>query len=247
MWFPNDGSEEWLSKSDAEMGVRIATSLSKACRVAEIGVWKGAWSSVILMNLNGSRVIGIDPYPGCEDEKQIMRTRLRDLGVSSRFELFSSLEAVPEGNLFDFVHVDGLHTEKQVESDLAEVSRMLDVGGVIAVDDFTSPWFPGVQSALYRFMLQNDYRMFLVSMQKAYITKANNAPTMWNLIQGMKGDFEFCEISENAADKYSDHKYVQNTDVFGQPVLISSPRHHPKESLTSKVQGLLASLVGKRV
>lgn len=224
MWFPNDGSEEWLSRSDAEMSVAIATAISEECRVAEIGVWKGAWSSVILMNMNGSQVIGIDPYPGCEDEKQIMRTRISELGVSSRFALFDSLEDVPEGSLFDFVHVDGLHTEKQVESDLAVVSRMLDIGGVIAVDDFTSPWFPGVQSALYRFILENDYRMFLVSMQKAYITKTNNAPVMWNMIKGLKDDFEFCEISENAAEKYPDHRYVQRTDVLGQPVLVSSPR-----------------------
>jgi predicted O-methyltransferase YrrM len=245
MWFPSDGSEEWLSKSDAEMAVRMAAALSDECRVAEIGVWKGAWSSVILMNLEKSNVIGIDPYPQCEDEKLIMTNRMLELGASKRFTLYDSLDELPKESLFHFVHVDGLHTEKQVMSDLAKVSEMLAVGGVIAVDDFTSPWFPGIQSAMYRFILENDYRIFLVSMQKAYITRTDNAPVLWQLIKDMKDDFEFCEIYENAADMYPDHRLLQETDVLGQPVLVSSPRWEVKNGFGARLRRFLGSLLNR--
>lgn len=246
MWFPTDGSQEWLSKSDAELAIRITELFSEDCLVGEVGVWKGAWSSVILMNQANSRVIGIDPYPNCEPEKLLMQKRMEGLGVESRFSLFDSTNDIPSTALFSFVHIDGLHTEDQVLSDLKSISSKLIPDGVIGVDDFTNPWFPGVQSALYKFLAENDFRIFLVSMQKAYITRSANAPRMWTAINNLRDDLKYGQIWENWAESFPAHKYIQRTDVLGQAVLICSPREDSsivpnprKQSLVSRLRSLM--------
>ena len=224
MWFPTDGSQEWLSKSDAELAIRITKLFSENFLVGEVGVWKGAWSSVILMNQANSRVIGIDPYPNCEPEKLLMQKRMGGLGVESRFSLFDSTNDIPSTALFSFVHIDGLHTEDQVLLDLKSISSKLIPDGVIVVDDFTNPWFPGVQSALYKFLAENDFRIFLVSMQKAYITRLANAPRMWAAIRNLRDDLKYGQIWESWAESFPGHKYIQKTDVLEHPVLICCPR-----------------------
>ena len=246
MWFPNDGSQEWLSKTDAELAVKIRQFFSEDGLVGEVGVWKGAWSSVILMNHASSRVMGIDPYPNFEPEKLLMQKRMNELGVESRFSLFDSTIDIPSEAVFSFVHIDGLHTENQVLSDLKAISNKLTPDGVIVVDDFTNPWFPGVQSALYKFLAENDFRIFLVSMQKAYITRSVNAPRMWTAINNLRNELKFGEIWENLAESLPAYKYLQVTDVLGQAVLICSPREDSsivpnlkKRSLTSRIRALI--------
>jgi hypothetical protein len=248
MWFPTDGSQEWLNESDAELAVRITQLFPEDCLVGEVGVWKGAWSSVVLMNQENSRVIGIDPYPNGKPAKLVMEKRMVELGVESRFSLFDSTSDIPSQLVFSFVHIDGLHTENAVLSDLEAISSRLAPDGVIVVDDFTSPWFPGVQSALYKFIGENGFRIFLVSMQKAYITRSANAPRMWDAIKNLRDDLKYGQIWENLAESLpeSEYRYVQKTDVLGQDVLICSPREgssivaNPKKlSLVSRLRLLM--------
>ena len=246
MWFPTDGSQEWLSKTDAELAVKITQLFPEDCLVGEVGVWKGAWSSVILMNQKNCRVIGIDPYPNCEPEKLLMEKRMVELGVESRFSLFDSTNCVPSTALFSLVHIDGLHTEDQVLSDLKAISSKLTLDGVIVVDDFINPWFPGVHSALYKFIGENDFRIFLVSMQKAYITRRANAPRMWTEIKNLQDALQYGQIWENWAESFPAHKYIQRTDVLGQAVLVCSPREDSslvpsprKQSLVSRLRSLM--------
>ena len=144
------------------------------------------------------------------------------------------------------MHIDGLHTENQVLSDLEAISSRLTPDGVIVVDDFTSPWFPGVQSALYKFIGENGFRIFLVSMQKAYITRSANAPRMWAAIKNLRDDLKYGQIWENLAESLPEYRYVQKTDVLGQAVLICSPREdssyvsNPKKlSLVSRLRSLM--------
>ena len=40
------------------------------------------------------------------------------------------------GDLFDFIYVDGDHTEKNVESDLNNSWKFLKVNGILAIDDY---------------------------------------------------------------------------------------------------------------
>jgi predicted O-methyltransferase YrrM len=223
MWFPNDGSEEWLNKADAELAIKILSAKIGESSVCEIGVWKGAWTSVILKNIPNSKVIGIDPYPNCGSEKITMLNRIKKLGLESKFSLVEQIIDLPVSVKFDLVHLDGLHTEEQVTSDLELISKRLFKDGIIVVDDFVSPWFPGVQSALYRFIHNSDYRIFLVSMQKAYVTRNDNANRMWNTMKELNESLEYSQLWENWAEAYPAHRYVQKTDILGQPVLISSP------------------------
>jgi hypothetical protein len=224
MWYPNDGSEEWLSRSDAELCIKLALLSNPKCTIAEIGVWKGAWTSVLLKNVVDSVVIGVDPYPNCIEEKEVMVERINRLKLEKRFSLFKSIDEIPRSFSFDLVHVDGLHTEQQVYQDLSKISQRLNDWGIMIVDDYNDYWFPGVQSGLYKFIHEGKFRIFLVSPQKAYITTKNHAPKLWELLYSLKNDFKYSSIYKNWADAYPMYRYLQESDVLGQPILICSPK-----------------------
>lgn len=52
------------------------------------------------------------------------------------------------------VSVDGGHTEEVVRHDLATAAEALRPGGVVLLDDFFNPRFPGVAAGAMRFLLQ---------------------------------------------------------------------------------------------
>jgi hypothetical protein len=249
LWFPDDDSAEWLAMRDAELSLRVLDALGGAPEklILEIGVWKGGWSSVILMNNRFTRVTGIDPYPDFEDVKLQCGVSFEKLGLSARYELFSEQVEVPAGAMFDLVHIDGLHTEKQVLKDLGFAAQRLQAGGVIIVDDFMSLWFPGITSAVFQFMLSTEFRIFMVSGSKAYIARAESSTGLWDWFLNRKQDFEHTQIYENLSDTDTNSPYVQETDILGQPCLIAGQPKKPGVSLKTGSWGaaVLRGIVGQ--
>ena len=58
--------------------------------------------------------------------------------IEDRSELIMP-ELVRAGRIFDFVFIDGFHTFDHTLVDLFYASRLIDVGGIIAIDDCTMP------------------------------------------------------------------------------------------------------------
>lgn len=142
----------------------------------EIGVLLGGWSIQTLLRLP-CRMVGVDPYNWEQGEqvKEAMLDSIRQYGLGERFTLVESLESADEFSNeslgFDFVHIDGEHTERGALQDLRVASSHLKENGVLVVDDWCHPMFPGVQSALHLFLAESDFRIFAVSQRKAYLAK----------------------------------------------------------------------------
>jgi hypothetical protein len=150
-----------------------------------------------------------------------MLKRIESFGVDNRFKLFSSIQDL--GNLatsFGMVHVDGEHSEKQTYLDLVDSSRRLNGGGVIILDDVNTAWFPGVSSAMHRFMIEQEFRMFMTTKGKAYLARKEFAEVLYiKLINN-----EFLNANTEILQRYSNNSYEQSTSVYGQEVLICRPK-----------------------
>jgi hypothetical protein len=140
-------------------------------RGIEIGVYTGGHASAILERTKLEHLVGVDPYmyyengmPGFntdEDYKQLKFHALSRMPVD-RFELKEMTSDQAYNNLkfeidkgiarmFDFVFIDGLHTEEQARKDLKNYANIVNFGGVISGHDIDHGSFPGVTVAIEEF------------------------------------------------------------------------------------------------
>lgn len=236
MFFPSDGSQEWLDRADARLAVHLlARDAKSTVRVLEIGVWKGAWTSVVLSNLPHCSVVGVDPYPRLGNIRTEMLGRLERLGLQGRFELFTSTQDVPDGVHFDLIHIDGEHSEAAADRDLSYAKDHLTDEGIIVMDDYRNSWFPGVTSALFLFCRDHGFRIFLVTKDKAYVARSPHASRLHEtLLRELDNDTEVLLHRYLQEKGSSPPEYVQRTDVLGQPVLIAQ-RAAEKESMAKRM------------
>ena len=163
---------------------RQRIAVGESCNpILEIGVWKGGWSSVILMNLPEIEVVGVDPYPFHPEAREFMSTSFIDLGLDDRFTLAESLDELAPDLSFAMIHVDGEHSEAAVRSDLDFAIRHLDEDGVVIVDDYRNIWYPGIAATLYQFLGTGALQMFAVSADKAYLARPSHAGSYFHELQ----------------------------------------------------------------
>jgi len=173
-YFPDDGSAQWLWRVDAQVAAMLL-ALSPVDAVLEVGVWKGAWASVVLMQRPEMHLVGIDPYPGNEAARAIMEARMTRLGLGARFTLHDSWDGLDDARRFGLIHVDGDHAEAAVAADLDHAARRLAPGGVIVADDHLTFGLPGVAAAMHRFCHRSGFRPFLHTPRKAYLAHGEHA------------------------------------------------------------------------
>lgn len=72
-----------------------------------------------------------------------------------------------------FFSIDGSHTAAHTSSDLAIGAQLLSQGGIICLDDFYNPDWPGVQEGFYRFLATAlaDIAPFAYGNHKLYLCK----------------------------------------------------------------------------
>jgi len=167
---------EWLAKKDIYLVLKIIDLLRKSLvytrfLILEIGVYKGAWSETILRNRENIFCTGIDPYPTehLQEAKKIALECMQDLIMVKKFKLLENYYLIQDA--FNIIHIDGKHTEDFVEMDLNFAKKNLVNEGVIIVDDFRNQYFPGVANAMYKFLNENDFKVLIMSENKAYICK----------------------------------------------------------------------------
>jgi len=70
------------------------------------------------------------------------------------------------------LHIDGCHEDVAVYKDLTNFSTKMCDDGVIVVDDYNDPEYPGINSATLRFLYENkDWIMFAIGSNKAYLCR----------------------------------------------------------------------------
>lgn len=213
-YFPNDGSEADLNERDARLVSHILCTLPAPPRVLEIGVWKGAFVSVCLMNVPACTAVGVDPFPGdYAESRQVLSERIARLGLQERFKLVADVEDIPEGDLapFDLIHIDGEHSEAAVWRDLAFSYSAMSTTGVLVVDDINNYWHPGVASAMYRFCERTDLRLFMTSGLKGYLARAETARVLADKLR--------LEVDGLPGLTSVWTKYGEPPEVLGQAVL----------------------------
>lgn len=223
--FPTDGSAEWLAPKDLALAAALLRTFPEDRRTAvEIGVWKGAWSLGVLENVANSRMLGVDPYPGKtgHEIRSILEMRVAAAKLGERFRLVESLAAATSvlvGEEPVLIHIDGEHTELGAGKDLEWASQVLAPGGVIVVDDYVHIWFPGIASAMHSFLRAADFRIVLVTENKAYLCRESQHAKWYARLEASLGNQSsvlwFRHFGEGGTPRY-----IQVPDVLGSPVLL---------------------------
>jgi hypothetical protein len=137
----------------------------------EIGVHHGLSAiAIAAMRGEGRRFVAIDLFdkvhpehvlpPGSGSRSRLLETMRRfydDLSfVTTIAGPSDALDTEALGRQFTFCHIDGGHSVQEAYIDLELAAEITEPGGLIAVDDYFNPSFPGVGEAALRFSLRHD-------------------------------------------------------------------------------------------
>jgi hypothetical protein len=163
------GIEGMFSLDDACLFFAYSQLLSREVprgHVLEIGVHHGLSAiAVAALRGRGKSFVAVDLF----EEGQAENVSHSGLGNRAAFRanlarFFDGLDFVREiarpsdtlvpadlGDGFTFCHIDGGHSARETFADLALCSAVLEPGGVLALDDYFNPVFPGVCEGACRF------------------------------------------------------------------------------------------------
>lgn len=109
-------------------------------------------------------------------ENGLTESNLKEYGTSDNIEwrLQDSTKLTPDTIQFNkplrLLHIDGCHEDMAVYKDLTNFSTKMSNDGVIVVDDYNDPEYPGINSATLRFLHENkEWVMFAIGSNKAYL------------------------------------------------------------------------------
>ena len=199
----------------------------------EIGVFRGAFAQIALTNHENATMTGVDPYPlpDAREVREEMWMGLTSLGLDRRFELFDSTASVPTFRKFCLIHVDGEHTETAVLNDLRFSAERLQPGGVLVVDDVRHRWFPGIASAVFRFIEDSGYKILADTGQKFYLVRDADLNKAREAFRATFG--ESLGIFDSWFDRAESARILQKPDVGGRPILMVEPKQTGEESKPS--------------
>lgn len=136
--------------------LRMLSMMPKGGRCAEIGVWDGKFSQVILDETAPAQLVLIDPWDmlAADSDGPRVHSKWGDMDYMARmyFDVAEAyahlphvilckgysvpiLESFPD-DYFDWIYVDGNHRYEHVLADLTVAAAKVKPGGLIAGDDF---------------------------------------------------------------------------------------------------------------
>ncbi|MBM4433734.1 MAG: class I SAM-dependent methyltransferase [Chloroflexi bacterium] len=137
--------------------------------VMEIGVHHGLSAiAVAALRGEGARMVALDTFGASgsatasggmsADERTFRASMERFHGDTSFVRVIAAdSRAVAPGDLgagFSFCHIDGGHSAEETRSDLALASAVCRGGGLVALDDYFNPSFPGVSEGTVRHLIE---------------------------------------------------------------------------------------------
>jgi Methyltransferase domain len=181
-WFDPDAALLFMAYNQ----LLAASGLAGA--VLEIGVHRGL-SAIAVASLRGEGrpFFAIDlfedlqaqnvSHSGLGSKDAFLRNMRRFYEETSFVRLIaadsSSLKPGDLGSDFSFCHVDGGHSVAETYHDIALCSRILAPGGLLALDDYFNPSFPGVcEGALkFRGLHENELLPIAIGYNKVFFQK----------------------------------------------------------------------------
>jgi len=156
--------------------------------VAEIGTCSGKNAIAMLTEMNIERLYCIDSYPNYIDGpfvrgKEVQLNYYREMFFNLRLYLpkitFVTRDSVFAASLFqdgffDFVYVDGFHSEYQCTKDSEAWWPKVKIGGVLGGHDIGHVDFPGVAKAVEKFSKKHNVKFMTGEGSDWIIEKAQN-------------------------------------------------------------------------
>jgi len=152
----------------------LLDSLPKNMKIAELGIFKGEFSKIILERLSPSELFLVDLFPeemysGDKDGNNIVLANLNQMykQIVEEFEQFENVKVIKsytsdflnslENEYLDAVYIDADHSYDGVKTDLILSYEKVKNGGIIMGHDYTNHMFPGVVKAVNEFC--EDYNL----------------------------------------------------------------------------------------
>lgn len=225
--------------------------------VGEIGVHHGKLFILLyLLRRSGERGIAIDLFE--QQERNIDRSGKgnRDIflnnvrrwaGESEAVEVMATDStsisgadiAAGVGGKLRLLSIDGGHLREIIAHDLRTASECLADGGIVMVDDYLNPEFPGVAEGTLAFLSSDPtLRPFCVSTEKLYLTTSDYAGEYARLIYEQETG-----RSWDSARKYSfvrgKNSFVRMADLLDSTVICySDDQYRPAEKIKTAIRNL---------
>ena len=138
-------SEDWFSfYAMPSFEKFLGKYKDKECRFLEVGCFEGrsaVWMLENIMTHNKSKLWCIDPW--CSWAEKTLPIFIRNINITNRQDRVEIIKGLAEShirktpeNYFDFIYIDGDHSEAAVLEDAILSFRALKLGGIIAFDDY---------------------------------------------------------------------------------------------------------------
>ena len=197
---PLEAIPGWLNKITAAATVSLLLaqeSVLSQGAFLEIGVYGGRYFSLLARHAGrrSAKVIGIDIFTSFSTDrvKEFIANALqRELAPIFKLQTGMSqnstpreLESFAEGK-YRFIHIDGSHEAEAVLADLELCDAVLGEGGIIAIDDFYSPYDAGVTQAFFKFQITRGEPLvaFAYVANKAFACRRAYAPHYRAALEG---------------------------------------------------------------
>ena len=161
-------SKNWFGYSEIKKYLLNNIDLTKQYNILEIGSFEGCSScffSDILINNSLSTLTCVDPFvsDGCTktDHSTLKYKFYSNIKKTENYNKINVVEKISDdfystynGSKFNFIYIDGEHSDKQILKDLDACFSLLDINGIIWCDDYNNNWKHIFDSWI---LLKNDY------------------------------------------------------------------------------------------
>lgn len=147
-------SQNWFTYSELYKHILSVLDKNESINILEIGSYEGCSScyfSDMLLDNENSSLICVDPFdlndevtPVDEQTKTIFYSNIEkssNFGKVKIYETYSDdFYKLYNGKLFDFIYIDGAHTDVQIKKDLENCFNLLKPTGIMWMDDYNNNW-----------------------------------------------------------------------------------------------------------
>ncbi|OFX42841.1 MAG: hypothetical protein A2046_03720 [Bacteroidetes bacterium GWA2_30_7] len=156
---------------------KLLELLPKNGIVAEIGVWKGDFSEVIIEKTSPRKLHLIDAWSSNRYNDEIrqsveikFKTQIKKGQIEINYGLSIDVVDTFNDNYFDWIYIDTDHSYKTTKIELEKFSKKVKPSGIIAGHDYIiGNWNGmvkyGVIEAVYEFCSKNDWEIIYITME----------------------------------------------------------------------------------
>jgi len=186
--------------------------------IGEIGIYFGKYFIFLnLINRVNEKIVGIDLFENNEWAEKFQENLLswRSDGEQAKVIRRNSLDVTSKellewsGGPYRLFSIDGGHSTEVALNDLGLAHEVLADGGVVMVDDYFDPKFPGVSEAVNRFYLLSKKSRktvpFLITGNKLFLSTIGHSELYLKAIRAA--------VDEEEAE-------VWDAEMFGHKVIV---------------------------